>query len=172
MLAHVDSGRIDCGQRCKRGLGRVLRLASGAARIAGERFTRHSERGRSGSPARLVPGTPLDRSCARRPHRQESGCGVSDGDSARFTAWADPSPACGSSIKGVDKNLWPQFALFSSTCGFSPPAWFRLHATFESGKELRSPQSSSSTCWPASVAFQVVLIRPEALKPCGNFRGC
>jgi hypothetical protein len=28
------------------------------------------------------------------------------------------------------------------------------------------------TCWPASVAFQVVLILPEALKPCGNFRGC
>src|ERR1017187_72339 len=34
-----------------------------------------------------------------------------------------------------------------------------LHATFESGKELRSPQSSPpTTCWPASVAFQVVLI--------------
>src|ERR1035441_10401351 len=26
------------------------------------------------------------------------------------------------------------------------------------------------TCWPASVAFQVVLILPEALKPCGNHR--
>jgi hypothetical protein len=56
------------------------------------------------------------------------------------------------------KNLSPQFALLSPTCSFSSPAWFRPHATFESGKELRSSQSSKSTSCAGSVAFQVVLI--------------
>jgi hypothetical protein len=44
----------------------------------------------------------------------------------------------------VHKKFSPKFALFSFTCSFSSPAWFHLHATFESGKELRSPQSSES----------------------------
>src|ERR1039458_6516896 len=50
--------------------------------------------------------------------------------------------ACHSS---VHKNLWPQFALLSPTCNFPPPEWFRLHATFELGKELRSSQTFEST---------------------------
>src|ERR1017187_5897251 len=76
--------------------------------------------------ARAVPMTPLARLYKRG----------REGEAMALDPW--------DWIKGVDKNLWPQFALFSSTCGFSPPVWFRLHATFESGKELRSPQSSES----------------------------
>jgi hypothetical protein len=47
---------------------------------------------------------------------------------------------------------------FHSLAVFLPLLGTPLHATFESGKELRSPQSSESTSCAGSVAFQVVLI--------------
>jgi hypothetical protein len=47
--------------------------------------------------------------------------------------------------KRSHKKYVTQFAMFSSTCSFSPPAWYYPRATFESGKELRSSQSSEST---------------------------
>src|ERR1035441_10239634 len=71
----------------------------------------------------------------------------------------EPNPEFVASFASRSQKFVTQFALLSFTCSFSPPAWFCPRATFELGKELRSSQSFSPvTCWPASVAFQVVLI--------------
>src|ERR1019366_8049458 len=58
--------------------------------------------------------------------------------------------------KRSHKKYVTQFAMFSSTCSFSPPAWYSPYATFELGKEVCARRNLSR---PLLAGQQALLFR-------------
>jgi hypothetical protein len=74
-----------------------------------------------------------------------------------------PVPSGSGFCKSVTKILCLNLPCYHPLAVFLRPLGTRPHATFGSDKEVALVASFRiRTCWPASVAFQVVLILPEA----------